>query len=207
MLSSVDAQVQRQLLLGQSAQGIPNATIITLPLHATMISQGQVPNHMLLVLNGRIKIWRSLPSPQSPSALGNLADAQAIAPNHRRPSASAGLTDTVLTECVGELSEGGVMLEAETALALPALYTAMIANPAFSDGAGSPEEARQRECEVLSVTSDALHGESASIGLDRCHFLGCLMCFSGMIPHSGSCLTKARRQVDGQFVIEQRLSR
>ena len=58
-LSAVDSQVQRQLLLGVSSQGINNCSIFDLPLHSTVIKQGQNSRFMLVVLEGRIKVWRS----------------------------------------------------------------------------------------------------------------------------------------------------
>jgi len=138
-LSSVDAQVQRQLLLGVSARGIPNCTIVSLPLHAVVVSQGQLAHHMLILLTGRLKIWRNTTAHSS-----------------RIPGANDDSTDTVLTELVGEVStEGGALLETESALSLPSLYTAMVANPSIT-GTGRQGEG----AEVLSISSQALEGGS-----------------------------------------------
>jgi len=155
-LSAVDAQVQRQLLLGVSSRGVPNCTIFEMPRHATVVQQGHVAQHMLVILQGRIKLWRSQRSSSGRGAEvveGGLKELK------------EGESDTVLTECVGEVSEGGIVLEAEAALGLTSPYTAIVTSVTTSGG--SPEgggrgrvkrtgDAAQHVCEVLSVKGEAL---------------------------------------------------
>ncbi len=74
-----------------------------------------------------------------------------------------GESDTVLTECVGEVPEGGIVLEAEAALALTSPYTAIVTS--LTTSGSSPEgggrvkrtgDAAQHVCQVLSVKGEAL---------------------------------------------------
>ena len=164
-LSVVDAQVQRQILLGVSSRGSPNCTIVSLPLHATVIKQGQTSQHMLVVLQGRIKIWRS---ERSASGRGDGGEASTHDASQKEGEGRLGNElehdhDTVFTECVGEVSEGGVLLEVEGALGLSSPYTAMVAtssSPARAGGGGGgarkKRDTDQHLCEVLSVTGEAL---------------------------------------------------
>ena len=171
-LSAVDVQVQRQLLLGVSARGVPNSSIVALPLHTALVKQGEMPHHMFVVLKGRVKIWRS----RSGSSAGLRRRSQSPTMNPRLEMEVSGSenqrhrtlinpedADTVLTECMGEVTEGCVLLEAEAALGIASPYTAMVAMPSPGDCEGGPAGAMgddsATQCEMLSVTGEALSGQ------------------------------------------------
>jgi hypothetical protein len=109
---------------------------------------------MLVILQGRIKLWRS---ERSSSGRG----AEVVAGGLKE--LKEGESDTVLTECVGEVSEGGIVLEAEAALGLTSPYTAIVTS--LTTSGSSPEgggrvkrtgDPAQHVCEVLSVKGEAL---------------------------------------------------
>ena len=171
-LSAVDLQVQRQLLLGVSARGVPNCSIVALPLHTALVKQGEMPHHMFVILRGRVKIWRSRSGSsaglrrrsQSPTINPRLEKEAAVSENQRhRPLIKPEDAETVLTECMGEVTEGCVLLEAEAALGIASPYTAMVAMPSPGDCEGGPAGAMgddsAAQCEMLSVTGEALSGQ------------------------------------------------
>ena len=164
-LSAVDSQVQRQLLLGVSSQGINNCSIFDLPLHSTVIKQGQNSRFMLVVLEGRIKVWRSRNASSGRNATLRASASQSGDPVRGAVdthSGTPGDTDTVLTECVAEVTDGDVLLEVEAALGVPCPYTAMVARCSGGGGEGGRRGAKdkgrdtQRTCQVLSITGIAL---------------------------------------------------
>jgi hypothetical protein len=161
-LSAVDSEVQRQLLLGVSSQGINNCSIFDLPLHATVVRQGQNSQFMLVVLEGRIKVWRSQNAPSVQDAGLRASASQSDDAVRKRFETRGGDRDTVLTECVSEVTEGGVLLEVEAVLGVPCPYTAMVAK-CSADGGTSGMRGKKdkswdahRSCQVLSVTRSAL---------------------------------------------------
>ena len=162
-LSAVDSQVQRQLLLGVSSQGINNCSIFDLPLHSTVVKQGQSSRFMLVVLQGRIKVWRSRNTSSGRNAARCASQSgDAVRDTGDTASGTPGDMDTVLTECVAEVTDGDVLLEVEAALGVPCPYTAMVARCSGGGGEGGRRGAKdkgrdsQRACQVLSVTGTAL---------------------------------------------------
>jgi hypothetical protein len=161
-LSAVDSEVQRQLLLGVSSKGINNCSIFDLPLHATVVRQGQNSQFMLVVLEGRIKVWRSRNASSVKDAGLRASASQSDDAVRETVETRGGDRDTVLTECVSEVTEGDVLLEVEAVLGVPCPYTAIVAKcSAVGDTSGmrgTKDKSRDehRSCQVLSVTRSAL---------------------------------------------------
>ena len=122
---------------------------------------------MLVILRGRVKIWRtqhsSTGSRQAPGDREN--DINGKQERSNLSVNEGGDIDAMLTECVGEVTNGGALLEAEAALGLTSPYTAIVAmcsTDAGESGKSGDEresQATHQSCEMLCITGEALSGK------------------------------------------------